>query len=44
VSTSLPAGSHADLLGGGNVDVDDHGRIETSVEPLSVVAVLAHTE
>jgi alpha-amylase len=44
VSTGLATGTHVDLLGSGDITVGDHGQLSISVEPLSVVAILADSE
>jgi hypothetical protein len=44
VATSLAAGRYEDLLTGRQVDVDDNGRIALSLEPTSVVVLLAGSQ
>ena len=44
VSSSLPAGRYTDLLSGRQVDASDDAQIMISLEPRSVVAVLADSE
>ncbi len=53
VASDLPAGQYCDVISGGSsengcsgasVDVDNNGRIEVSLEPLSIIAIHSETK